>query len=344
MGTLMTQKRILIPIIAVLFAVGIHQSYAEEVTVDVPFTPDQEIQCTYTSFEAKVLYTCQWAMTPTDEELLIIAETNPELIPENIIDAIIEKNLVVAEPPKPKTVYEIEIEKLQEKWVEEGELPSHEAQLLKALLSLQKECELGTEEGAPIQNYEVFLIATFEPYTHTDLGTKYILKQIEIAIQECKAQQVLKKKILGPQYLHIPSTNEPKIIYQTNATLPEDAQAKYDEAKMTDYFAQKSIDTAEGFQCSILGKQQGHCIKEIADQPIPEPESFISSKGKAIKNAYNAYLETGLTEIPKQEPGVELDKSSIARQYLAALGYTPEEIDAAIAVLEDKNNAELSEP
>jgi len=343
MGTLMTQKRILIPIIAVLFAVGIHQAYAEEVTVNVPFISDT-FGCFY-AYDAELnqfSYKCTWNMTPTDKEITIIAEDNPELVPEHIVDAIIEKHLVTIEPPKPKTVYEIEIEKLQKKLAEEGKLVSHESQLLQALLSLQKECELGTEEGAPIQNYEVFLIATFEPYTHTDLGTQYILKQIEIAIQECKAQQILKKKILGPQYLHIPSTNEPKIVYQTNATLPEDAQAKYDEAKMTDYFAQKSIDTAEGFQCSILGKQQGHCIKQMEDIPIPE--TTISSQGQAIKNKYKAYLETGLTEIPKQEPDAEPDRSSTTRQYLAALGWSDEKIDAAIKVLEDDNNDESSDP
>jgi len=313
-------KKIILPTVTFFIVmIGLSYAYAEEVTVNVPFESDAE-GCFY-SYDAELnqfSYNCTWSMTPTDKEITIIAEDNPELIPEAIVDAIIEKNLVVAEPPKPKTVYEIEIEKLQAKWVEEGELVSHEDQLLRALLSLQEECELGTEEGAPIQNYEVFLIATFEPYTHTDLGTKYILKQIEIAIQECKAQQILKKKVLGDQYLHIPSTNEPKIIYQTNATLPADVQAKYDEAKMSDYFAQQSIQFAEEFQCSILGKQQGHCIRADFEKLTPDPESFISKEGLANLAQWQAYRETGIADIPAQEQIKKMTPLDIIKQYMRA--------------------------
>ncbi len=324
-------------LIAVIAAIMIPLAYANEQTVDVPFVPDEDKLCTF-SYDENLGFTfvCSWSMIPTDEEIIIVAEKEPELIPEAIVDAIIEKHLVTIEPPKPKTIFEIEIVKLTERLAKEGELVSHEDQLLKALLSLQEDCELGTLEGAPIQTYKLFTIATFEPYTHTDLGTQYILKEIELAIQECKSQKILREKVLGDQYLHIPSTNQPKIIYQTNATLPADVQAKYDEAKMSDYFAQKSIDTAEGFQCSILGKQQGHCIKEILDEPVPGPT--ISQAGREVLSKYNAYQQTGIADIPPKELDAEPDRVSTTIQYLKSLGWSTEQIDAAIAALEDESN------
>lgn len=328
---------IVMPLIAILFAVGIQQTYAEEVTVDVPFVSDDE-GCIY-SYDKELnqfLFYCLWAMTPTAEEIIIIAEADPELVPEIVVDEAKEYlEPVIAEKSIPQTPAEIEIEKLTKKWIEEGELPSHEAQLLRALESFQKECELGTEEGAPIQTYEVFTIATFEPYTHTDLGTQYLLKEIELAIQECKAQNILKKKVLGDQYLHIPGLSDVKELWSPTAILPEDAQRAYDEAKMTDFNAAKSRQFAQQFQCSIEGKQQGHCIKEIGDTPIPKPT--ISQEGKAMLTKYKAFLETGITDIPEQDPDEEPDQDFIARQYLKAAGYSDEQIDAAMTAMEDEN-------
>jgi len=322
----MTQKLILIPIIAVLLITGIQQIYAVEDTVDVPFVADSSsCQFGYIIDENYFYYNCQWKMTPTDEEILEIAESDPESIPEVIVDAIIESlEEKVTEPQKPQTPAEIEIEKLIAKWIKEGELPSHEGQLLRALQSYQDECELGTEEGAPIQTYELFTIATYEPYLHTDLGTKYILKQIELAIQECKSQQILKKKILGVQYLNIPGLSDVKQLWSPTAILPEDAQAKYDEAKMYDYFAQQSIQFAEQFQCSSAGKSRGLCVYDKMDQVEPGPT--ISAEGKAMLTKYKAYLTSGETDIPKRAPDVEFDPTTSLDQYIKAYGISEEEL------------------
>jgi len=251
-----SMMRKILSIGVILFLITtIGTAYAELDEVDVPFKFTGK-GCFVE--EEKFQYHCVWDLIKDPVTGELIVEIPEE--PGTEIQTEEESELELVKPtdqPKPKTVYEIEIEKLTKQLEEDGQLPSHEAQLLMALLSLQEECELGTEEGAPIQNYEVFLIATFEPYTHTDLGTQYILKQIELAIQECKSQEILKKKVLGPQYLHIPSTNEPKIIYQTNATLPEDVQAKYDEAKMFDYFLQKTTNDAEDYKCTKEGRARG---------------------------------------------------------------------------------------
>jgi len=320
----MTRQILSLSLIAVI-AISLSFAFADEQTVDVPFVPDNET-CLYQYDELLNLFVfnCQWSMTPTDEEIVIIAEDDPELIPENVVDAIVEQQQIVIEKPKPKTTSEIKIEQLIEKWIKEGELPSHEGQLLRALQSYQDECELGTEEGAPIQTYELFTIATYEPYLHTDLGTKYLLKQIELAIQECKSQQILKKKILGAQYLNIPGLSDVRELWKPTAVLPEDAQAKYDEAKMYDYFAQQSIQFAEQFQCSSAGKSRGLCVYDKMDQVEPEPT--ISAEGKAMLKEYKAYLETGIAEIPKQAPEEEFDPTTSLEQYIRAYGISEEEL------------------
>lgn len=311
-------KQIVIAIIALVVVSLTAYAYAELDQNEVPFDFDFK-SCTRSTLVTEAGEFDAWYCTYLGG--IPVGATIEETMPENgqpTIEITIEEEpeIIAVEKPKPLTMNEKKILELEEKLAEEGELVSHEDQLLKALLSYQDDCELGTEQGAPIQDYELFTIATFEPYTHTDLGTQYILKQIELAIQECKSQQILKTKILGEQYLHIPSTNQPKIIYQTNATLPDHVQAKYDEAKMSDYFAQKTIDTAEGFQCSILGKQQGHCVKKMSDMPVQEPT--ISQAGKAMLSKYNAYQATGIADIPVQEQAKQLTPLDILKQYMKA--------------------------
>lgn len=315
---MLDMKQIVIAIIALVVVSLTAYAYAELDQNEVPFDFDFK-SCTRSTLVTEAGEFDAWYCTYLGG--IPVGATIEETMPENgqpTIEITIEEEpeIIPVEQPKPLTMNESKILELEKKLAKEGELVSHEDQLLRALLSYQDKCELGTEQGAPIQDYESFTIATYEPYTHTDLGTQYILKQIELAIQECKSQQILKTKVLGEQYLHIPSTNQPKIIYQTNATLPDDVQAKYDEAKMTDYFAQKSIDTAEGFQCSILGKQQGHCIREMSDTPAQEPT--ISQAGKAMLSKYNAYQATGIADIPVQEQIKQLTPLDILKQYMKA--------------------------
>lgn len=327
--------------IAVLFVVGIQQAYAEEITVDVPFVPEEQefppCSFSYNSVREQMQYLCGWFMTPTAEEIIIISEGDPELIPENIVDAIIEKQIVkVTEPQKPQTPAERTIEKLIEKWIEEGELVSHEAQLLKSLQSLQKECELGTEQGAPIQTYELFTIATFEPYVHTDLGTQYLLKQIVLAIQECKSQQILKNKVLGDQYLHIPGQADVKALHEFRDNFEgllwdeleglDNPTYAFEERHMTAFNFEKSAQFAEAYKCSAIGKSMGFCRDPFTGLAPPEDVVTKSQEGKEILSKFRAYQETGVTEIPKQKQGEAFDPTSALDQYIQAYGITEEQL------------------
>lgn len=322
-------------------------AYAEIDEVDVPFKFTGK-GCFVE--EEKFQYHCVWDLIkdPVTGELIVEIPEQPG----TEIQAEEEPELELVEPtdqPKPLTSNQRKIIELEERLQEEGSLVSHESQLLRALLSYQDECELGTEEGAPIQTYELFTIATYEPYTHTDLGTQYLLKQIELAIQECKSQEILKEKVLGPQYLHIPGQSDVKQPHEFRSDfegieLWKDAEGLDDptyafaERHMTEFNKDKSKQFAETFKCSKIGKSMGYCRDPFTGAEPLEDVVTMSSQGRQVLSKYQAYQESGITDIPKHEPDAEPDQASIARQYLKAAGYSNEQIDAAIEAMEDENN------
>jgi len=307
-------KKIILPTVTFfVILIGLSYAYAEEVTVDVPFAPDDEKQCTYVYdvTDNKFRFLCIWEMTPTDEEIVIIAEGDPELVPENVVDKIIQSqeeeiSKAIAEP----IIRTEQIEKAEGIKSAQEQLESY----WKGTETVDELCFGGTvRESRIFQEFETIDIK--RPNDNIPLSTNQQFKYEHVLSEICKAEYTLKYKVHNA--LKTPQGTG-GTEYTVTATLPEDVQAKYDEAKMGDFFAQQSIQFAEEFQCSILGKQQGHCIKEVTDQPIPEPESFISSQGKAIKNAYNAYLETGIADIPAQEQMKKMTPLDIIKQYMRA--------------------------
>lgn len=325
-----------IALIAVI-AIGTSQAFSEEVMINTPW--DIRVSGCYLDEDDPNLYHCEFRKAFIPSEGGLIVEPDPD---EKVIDPETGELITTEEPePKPKaplTIAEKTIEKLQKQMEKDGYLPSHEGQLLLALLSLQKECELGTEEGAPIQNYEVFTIATYQPYVHTDLGTKYILKEIELAIQECRAQQVLKKKVLSVQYLHIPGKDDVKTLHEFRDNFDgllwddlvglDNPTYAFAERHMTDLNFEKSAQFAETFKCSAAGTSMGFCRDPFGGAPLPEDVVTKSVAGKEILSKFRAYQETGVTEIPKQKPGEVFDPTVSLDQYIKAYGISEEELKA----------------
>lgn len=323
-----------IALIAVL-AIGTSQAFSEEVTINTPW--DIRGQGCYLDEDDPNVYHCDFRKAFIPTEGGVIEEPSPD---EKVIDPetgeLITTEEPEPEPAKPLTPAEKEIEKLQKKLVKDGKLPSHDGQLLMALLSLQKECELGTEEAAPIQNYEVFTVATFEPYTHTDLGTQYILKEIELAIQECQAQKILKEKVLGPQYLDIPGKDDVNPPHEFRSDfdglLWDDLEGldnptyAFEERHMTEFNFDKSAQFAEDFKCSAVGKSMGMCRDPFTGPAPLEDVVTKSAEGKAIQSKWKAYLETGETVIPKQDPDEEPNPTSALEAYANAYNMTNAEI------------------
>ena len=327
--------KVILGIVAILFVIAIGMSYAygDKKTVDIPFDTTG-FSCSLTE---DLIYDCRfYGMEDPTFEFDNGSTITIKVIPEEDEPEITDSATVIVEPTIPKTPAEITIDKLEAKMEEDGFLPSHEGQLLLALKSLQKECELGTLEGAPIQTYKLFLVATFEPYTHTDLGTQYILKEIELAIQECKSQKILREKVLGVQYLHIPGLSDvtPPHIFRDNfeGLLWDDKEGlenptyAFAERHMTEFNFEKSAQFAETFKCSATGKSMGFCRDPFTGAPLPMDVVTKSLAGKEILNKFRAYQQTGITEIPKQKPGEPFVPTTALDQYIDAYGISEEEL------------------
>lgn len=290
------------------------------------------------------VFECQWtpgsatSLTEKDQPKTDEPDTQTAPMPEE------DQGIPTVIKDIPQTPAEREIEKLTKKLEKDGELPSHESQLLSALLSLQKECEIGTEEGAPIQNYELFTIATFEPYTHTDLGTQYLLNQIERAIQTCKAQDTMKHKILGAQYLHMPGKDDVKaphvfrsdfegLIWDELEGLDNPTYA-HQEKHMTGFNFDKSTQFAETYQCSLEGIARGLCVGGASEPITPKPT--ISSEGKAMLKAKDLWTDTGEATLKKHMKQLEAPEEYAIQQYMRAYGLTPDDLRAIADKIESE--------
>ena len=320
-------------VMAFVIAITMSYAYGEEVPVKVPFDTTG-FSCTLSE---ELIYDCRFygmadPVFEFDNGSTITVEVEPvEDEPE-----ITDEATVVVKPTLPKTPAEKMIDELTAKMEKDGFLPSHEDQLRRALLSLQEECELGTLEGAPIQTYKLFLVATFEPYTHTDLGTQYILKEIELAIQECKSQKILREKVLGAQYLNLPGQSDvtPPHIFRDNfeGLIWDELEGMrnptyaFAERHMTEFNKEKSTQFAEQFKCSAIGKSMGYCRDPFGGAPPPTDVTTISQTGKALLKEYKAFQETGITKIPVKDPEAEFDPTTSLDQYIDAYRITDEQL------------------
>jgi len=331
----MTQKTLLIPIIAVLFAVGIQQAYAEIDQNEVPFDFDFK-SCQGSTLVTEAGDFDAWYCTYLGG--IPVGATIEETVTEDGVtfEVRLGEELGLGEEETPVTTEPIlrpeQKEKVEGIYTAQQVIEDYGA----GELDVQEFCFGGTVKENTIYYPDTDTTINIKtPNDNVQLSTHQQFKYEHLMSEICKSEYILANKVHNasrtPQ-----GTGGTKFI--VTATLPEDAQAKYDEAKMGDYFAQKTKNDAEDYKCTKEGKARGlgFDCKVEEDQVIPE--TTISTQGQAIKNKYRAYLETGITDIPKQEPDAEPTKESIARQYLKAAGYSDEQIDAAIAAMEDDSN------
>jgi len=187
------------------------------------------------------------------------------------------------------------------------------------------------------------------PNDNVPLKTNLQFKYEHLMSEICKAEYTLANKVHnagrtqpgeGEQIMFVPRSDFEGLIWDELEGL-ENPQYAYDEAKMTAFNFESNIQFATEFQCSITGKQQGLCV--LADFENLEPEPTISKEGKKALDAYWLLRETGEAELPFQEPDVQPTQESNTRQYLAALGWTEEQIDAMIEAGENKETDEDTE-
>jgi len=279
-----------------------------------------------------------WSYTPNEREKEIIQAG--ELTPEpEIVEEIVEEVVVVPkrlDTSDPKQAMEFYIERL--KAIDEATISKADQELLTMLESVHEICYFGIEEGRLIQKFAEFIIPTYEPDVETDLGNRWLLNQLFKKQQECQAWDAYKPIHLGPQYLDIEDVNRDRA-----EEIKAELLSKYD-TDYTDPVTQRDLDDENDKSHSIIcqstlwgnqfKKDQGCLTAEITVGGTIE----FSKAGQNIMNKWQLYQNTGELDKPKPKPVSEpLERDSIAKQYLEALGYTPAEVEAALAALEADN-------
>lgn len=336
----MTQKLLIIPIIAVLFAVGIHQAYAEE--VKLPFdTLYQERICGVQTWTVEATgksyaeFTCDWIWETTEdinklvpENFQYLPEKQVEILPlKEAIDAIKEP---IIEKPVIQTEQQIKVEGIIDA---RDAVEDFGANPEKAYLY----CYGGTVRESSIYYPDTdTTIEIKRPNDNVPLSTNMQFKYEHLLSEMCKADYTLHNKVYNPtrtmsgegeSYIFVPRANFEGIELWQDTTGLDNPTYAYAEAKMLDLNTQKSILTAEGFQCSIEGKAQGHCIKSESDQVEPTPRSYMSNEGKQLLRNFEAFLQTGITGIPKIDPDAEPDPLNDLKQFINARGITDEQLE-----------------
>ena len=333
----MTNRRIVLSIVLLTATlIGVQQIYA-----DHPLTHGYNEHTTWSYYtpETNTYTTVQtWSYTPNEMEKKLIEDgftSMPEVIEEIVEEP--EPEVERLNTSDPKQVMQFYTDRLQQK-LDDGKIRPSEEELLKMLNSVMIKCYLGVEEGKPIQKFAEFIIPTYEPDVSTDLSNKWLLGQLLKKQQECDGWDAYKETWLGQQYLDIETENINKA-----EIIKQKLLEKY-PSDFTDPVTQRDLDDenddAHRVICTstlwgdALKKDSGCLTAEISvGGTVP-----FSTQGEKIMEKWQRYQNTGELDVPKPKPESEPpDRESVTRQYLEALGYTSEEVEAAVAALKDGN-------
>ena len=190
-------------IIAVIFAIGISNVYAERSTIEVPFDY-HGTSCTFDREQA--IYTCIWqgsTETITKKGIQDAGEIPPEQILEESKTA---HELAIEDEVEIKlTEAERIIKRIQDK-IARGSASNADTELLRVLEEVQTKCYFGVDEGRLIQKFQEFNL----PDTDTDHNPKTNIKynhyqtlgKIYKLLEACEAWDVYKTTHLGPEYIN----------------------------------------------------------------------------------------------------------------------------------------------
>lgn len=189
-------------IIALLFLLSIgtfSAVYAETATVQVPFDFFGQ-SCTFN--EVAIEYQCTWQGT-YDTLTIADLEEYKHLLSEQVYEkelARLTESLIVKEYIPELTDDEKTIQKLELK-LEDGTMKTPDAVLLQMLRTLD-ECQQGVGNSSAIQDERTFVISQYDHLKVFNVQVTGQLGELSMAIEECKAQQVLEHQILTVRYLH----------------------------------------------------------------------------------------------------------------------------------------------
>ena len=186
-------------IIAVLVSVALTSySYAEESITQVPFDSVGK-SCWYD--EPQYEYHCTWQgyIVPfTVEDLEEFKDVLSEEVYQEEFDRLTAELNPVVIPQL--TEDEKTIQKLESKLIE-GTMTTPDAVLLQMLRELD-ECQQGLGNSSAIQTERTFVISQYEHLKVFNVDVEGQFGELSMAIEECKAQQILEHQILTVAYLH----------------------------------------------------------------------------------------------------------------------------------------------
>ena len=189
-------------ILATLILSGVGIAYAEESTIQVPFDY-HGLSCW---LESETTYQCTW-----QGEIEPVTIEELESFKDSISTEAYEKELarltapIVVEVAPELTKDEKTIQKLELK-LEKGIMKTPDAVLLQMLRDLD-ECQQGLDNSSAIQNERSFVISQYDHLEVFNVQVTGQLGELSLAIEECKAQQVLEHQILTVAYLHFEEAN-----------------------------------------------------------------------------------------------------------------------------------------
>jgi hypothetical protein len=189
-------------ILATLILSGVGIAYAEESTIQVPFDY-HGLSCW---LESETTYQCTW-----QGEIEPVTIEELESFKDSISTEVYEKELarltapIVVEVAPELTKDEKTIQKLELK-LENGIMKTPDAVLLQMLRDLD-ECQQGLDNSSAIQTERTFVISQYDHLEVFNVQMTGQLGELVMAIEECKAQQVLEHQILTVAYKHFEDAN-----------------------------------------------------------------------------------------------------------------------------------------
>jgi hypothetical protein len=265
-----------ITLVALLF-VGMTVAYAEEATVQIPFDYHGQ-HCTFN--EVAIEYQCTWQGTydtftveDLEEFKHVLSEEvyEEELARLTYVEPIVIPQLSADE----KTIQELELKLV------DGTMKNPDAVLLHMLRTLD-ECQQGLGNSAAIQEERTFVTSDYQFLSVSNVQIEGQLGELVMAIEECKAQQVLEHKTLSVAYAHFAEANKAGN-YDHYGSFEGISAIPYSQYTKSDF----KVDI--GVICDSHAYSQSY--KDTMGCPPVQYDGFIYPEGNGLISYYSPIIE-----------------------------------------------------
>jgi hypothetical protein len=264
-------------IIAILVSVALTSAYAEEAIVQVPFDYHGQ-QCTFN--EVAIEYQCTWQGTydtftveDLEEFKHVLSEEvyEEELARLTYVEPIVIPQLSADE----KTIQELELKLV------DGTMKTPDAVLLQMLRDLD-ECQQGLGNSSAIQQERTFVISQYDHLEIFNVQMVGQLGELSLAIEECKAQQVLEHQILTVAYKHFEDADRAGN-FQHLESLKGISAIPYEQYTKSDFKVNTNV------ICNSHAYPQSY--KDTMGCPPIQYDGFTYPEGNGLISYYSPILE-----------------------------------------------------